>query len=242
MGEKREGNHEYLEFGIYHVAIIMDGNGRWAQARGKPRLEGHRQGVETVRMVVKETWDEKIPFLTLYSFSTENWRRPINEVQGLMQIFIEAIDRYADELHQNQVKVRFIGKKEGFPGHLTERMENLEKLTGQNQGLTLNLALNYGGRDEIIRAFQKFLQSSLNQEREIGEDSFRQFLDTENQPDPDLLIRTGGEKRLSNYLLWQLAYSELYFTEILWPDFSYQDYHQALADFISRKRRFGGLG
>jgi undecaprenyl diphosphate synthase len=115
-------------------------------------------------------------------------------------------------------------------------------LTGQNQGLTLNLALNYGGRDEIIRAFQKFLQSSLNQEREIGEDSFRQFLDTENQPDPDLLIRTGGEKRLSNYLLWQLAYSELYFTEILWPDFSYQDYHQALADFISRKRRFGGLG
>jgi undecaprenyl diphosphate synthase len=193
-------------------------------------------------MVVKETWDEKIPFLTLYSFSTENWRRPINEVQGLMQIFIEAIDRYADELHQNQVKVRFIGKKEGFPGHLTERMENLEKLTGQNQGLTLNLALNYGGRDEIIRAFQKFLQSSLNQEREIGEDSFRQFLDTENQPDPDLLIRTGGEKRLSNYLLWQLAYSELYFTEILWPDFSYQDYHQALADFISRKRRFGGLG
>lgn len=242
MGEKRKGNHEYLEFGIHHVAIIMDGNGRWAQAQGKPRLEGHRRGVETVRMVVKETWDEKIPFLTLYSFSTENWRRPINEVQGLMQIFIEAIDCYADELHQNQVKVRFIGKKEGFPDHLTERMENLENLTEQNQGLTLNLALNYGGRDEIIRAFQKFLQIPLNQRGDIDEDSFRQYLDTGNQPDPDLLIRTGGEKRLSNYLLWQLAYSELYFTEVLWPDFSSRDYHQALADFVSRKRKFGGLG
>jgi len=140
------------------------------------------------------------------------------------------------------VKVRFIGKKEGFPDHLTERMENLENLTEQNQGLTLNLALNYGGRDEIIRAFQKFLQIPLNQRGDIDEDSFRQYLDTGNQPDPDLLIRTGGEKRLSNYLLWQLAYSELYFTEVLWPDFSSRDYHQALADFVSRKRKFGGLG
>lgn len=242
MGEKRERNHEYLEFGIHHVAMIMDGNGRWAQAQGKPRLEGHRQGVETVRMVVKETWDEKIPFLTLYSFSTENWRRPINEVQGLMQIFVEAIDRFANELHQNQVKVRFIGKKEGFPSHLIERMESLENLTEQNRGLTLNLALNYGGRDEILRAFRKFLQDSSNQGKEMNEETFRRYLDTGNQPDPDLLIRTGGEKRLSNYLLWQLAYSELYFTDVLWPDFSSQDYHRALADFISRKRRFGGLG
>jgi len=241
MGEKRKGNHEYLEFGIHHVAIIMDGNGRWAQARGKPRLEGHRQGVNTVRMVVRETWDKRIPFLTLYSFSTENWRRPLNEVQGLMQIFVEAIDCYANELHQNQVKVRFIGRREGFPGQLTQRMANLEKLTRQNPGLTLNLALNYGGRDEILRAFQKYLQDSYRQKEKIDEETFCKYLDTENQPDPDLLIRTGGEKRLSNYLLWQLAYSELYFTDVLWPDFSSLDYYQALADFAGRKRKFGGI-
>jgi len=242
MGEKRKGNNEYLGFGIHHIAIIMDGNGRWAQSRGKPRLEGHQQGVETIRMVVTETWNERIPFLTVYSFSTENWRRPVNEIQGLMQLFIDSIDRYGDELHRNQVKVRFIGKREGFPGQLIDQMEHLEERTFRNPGLTLNLALNYGGRDEILRSFQKYLQNTNRFGQALDENTFRLNLDTGSQPDPDILIRTGGEKRLSNFLLWQLAYSELYFTDVLWPDFSSQDYHLALVDFVNRKRKFGGLG
>jgi len=241
MGEKRERNNEYLGYGIHHIAIIMDGNGRWAQRHGLPRLEGHKQGVEVVRRIVAETWNEKIPFLTLYSFSTENWRRPVNEIQGLMQLFMESIDRFGSELHQNQVKVRFIGKREGFPAHLIDQMNRLEELTVKNTGLTLNLALNYGGRDEILRSFHKYLNDTQCREKNLDENIFRLYLDTGSQPDPDILIRTGGEKRLSNFLLWQLAYSELYFTDVLWPDFNTEHFHFALKDFVNRKRNFGGI-
>ncbi|MCX6090557.1 MAG: polyprenyl diphosphate synthase [Candidatus Atribacteria bacterium] len=242
MGEKRKGNPEYLAYGLNHIAMIMDGNGRWAKRRGLPRLAGHKQGVETVRSVVEECGDIGIPFLTLYSFSTENWQRPVNEVQGLMDLFLESIDRFGPELHKKRVRVRFIGRREGLPESLIRQMGGLEQLTEKNTDLTLNLALNYGGRDELIRSFLRFLNDASRPANGLNEAVFRTYLDTGHQPDPDMLIRTAGEKRLSNFLLWQVAYSELWFTDTLWPDFTVEHLHDALNDFVSRKRKFGGLG
>ncbi len=240
MGEEGKRDYERVSALLQHVAIIMDGNGRWAERRGLPRLEGHRRGLEIVRVIVEETGRLGIPFLTLYSFSTENWRRPLQEVQGLLALFEEAILRYGEELKKNNVRVRFLGRREGLPEHLRTVMHELEEQTAINQGLTLNLALNYGGRDEILRAVQRF-QKTQGDWSTLSEETFRVFLDTENQPDPDLLIRTGGEQRISNFLLWQIAYTELWFTDTLWPDFTVSHFHQALEDFARRKRKFGGL-
>lgn len=240
MGEERKGDYERIGSALKHVAIIMDGNGRWAEQRGLPRLEGHRKGVETVRVIVEESGRLGISFLTLYSFSTENWKRPLAEIQGLMELFEKAINHYKEELKKNNVRVIFIGRREGVPGKLREAMENLEKETANNKGLTLNLALNYGGRDEILRAIQRVAEKDENFSS-LNEEKFRLFLDTRDQPDPDLLIRTGGEKRISNFLLWQVAYTELWFTDVLWPDFTAIEFHKALEDFIQRRRKFGGL-
>lgn len=240
MGKEGKGNHERVSALLQHVAIIMDGNGRWAERQGLPRLEGHRKGVEVVRVIVEEVGRLGIPFLTLYSFSTENWRRPLQEVQGLLSLFEEAVNRYGKDLKANNVCVRFLGRRDGLPEKLREAMNGLEKETAGNTGLTLNLALNYGGRDEILRAIRRFAESGRDWST-LTEETFRSFLDTGDQPDPDLLIRTGGEKRISNFLLWQIAYTELWFTDTLWPDFTISLLHQALEDFAQRRRKFGGL-
>ncbi|MCX7730710.1 MAG: polyprenyl diphosphate synthase [Candidatus Caldatribacterium sp.] len=240
MGKEGKRDYERVSALLRHVAIIMDGNGRWAEQRGLPRLEGHRKGVETVRVIVEETGRLGIPFLTLYSFSTESWRRPVKEVHGLLALFEETVKRYGGELKANNVRVRFLGRRDSLPESLKRAMDELEQETARNTGLTLNLALNYGGRDEILRAMRRFWESGKDWST-LSEETFRLFLDTGNQPDPDLLIRTGGEKRISNFLLWQVAYTELWFTDVLWPDFNVLLFHQALEDFAQRRRRFGGL-
>ncbi len=223
------------------MAIIMDGNGRWAEKNRISRVEGHRKGVQTVEMVVRECSENDISFVTLYSFSTENWKRPISEVQALFELFNHSINEYGPKLHANRVRVRFIGRREGIPGELIRGMDSLEKMTAANTKLTLNLAINYGGRDEILRAFRRIVYDKGQEAHTISEDEFRSYLDTGEQPDPDLLIRTAGEMRLSNFLLWQLAYSEMWFTGVLWPEFSPRDLYRAFSDFIARKRKFGGL-
>jgi len=241
MGKERERNYERLGSILNHVAIIMDGNGRWAERRGLPRLEGHRKGVEVTRAIVEESGKLGIKFLTLYSFSTENWKRPMSEVQGLMHLFKESMERYGEELNANKVRVKFLGRRDGLPREVVESMKELEKKTSSNQGLTLSLAINYGGRDEILRAIQQAYLQSPELVPHLDENTFHAYLDTASYPDPDLLIRTGGERRVSNFLLWQIAYTELWFTETFWPDFTTAEFRQALEDFASRKRRFGGI-
>ncbi|HXL01598.1 MAG TPA: polyprenyl diphosphate synthase [Candidatus Atribacteria bacterium] len=240
MGKERERDNDRIGIILRHVAIIMDGNGRWAERQGLPRLEGHRKGVEVIRNLVEETVKAGIPFLTLYAFSTENWKRPINEIQGLMRLFMESIDKYGKELEENRVKVKFLGRKDGLPQDLTLQINDLEKSTLKGENLNLNLAINYGGRDEILRAVKNIYQTDHSLLTSLSEENFSIYLDTGNQPDPDLLIRTGGEKRISNFLLWQIAYTELWFTDTLWPDFTVEEYHQAFQDFTGRKRNFGG--
>ncbi|NLY04730.1 MAG: di-trans,poly-cis-decaprenylcistransferase [Candidatus Atribacteria bacterium] len=225
---------------LRHVAIIMDGNGRWAEKRGLPPLEGHRKGVEVVRILVEETAKVGISFLTLYAFSTENWKRPVNEIQGLMRLFVESMDKYGKELEDNKVRVKFLGRKDGLPEDLVLQMNDLEKHTMRGENLNLNLAINYGGRDEILRAVKNIYQENHSLLASLLEENFSAYLDTGNQPDPDLLIRTGGERRISNFLLWQIAYTELWFTDTLWPDFTIEEYHQAFQDFMERERKFGG--
>lgn len=240
MGKERKGNYERLDAVLRHVAIIMDGNGRWAERKGLPRIEGHRKGIEVTKCIVEDSGKLGLQFLTLYSFSTENWKRPLSEVQGLMHLFQESIVRYGEELHANRVRVRFLGRREGLPKEVVESMSVLEEKTSSNQGLTLSLAINYGGRDEILRAMQKMVQHQDTLVY-LDERALQSRLDTASYPDPDLLIRTGGEKRISNFLLWQIAYTELWFTETLWPDFTTTEFRKALEDFALRKRRFGGI-
>ncbi len=240
MGKEREGNNDRIGAILKHVAIIMDGNGRWAEKQGLPRLEGHKKGVEVIRNIVEETSESGVSFLTLYAFSTENWKRPISEVQGLMKLFKESIDKYSEELVKNEVRVKFLGRKDGLPHNLISQMNNLEKSTVGGERLNLNFAINYGGRDEILRAIKDIYDHHQFLITSLSEENFGSYLDTKNQPDPDLLIRTGGEKRISNFLLWQIAYAELWFTGTLWPDFTIEEYHQAFRDFKERKRKFGG--
>jgi len=219
------------------VAIIMDGNGRWAKAKGLPRLAGHKAGVETVREMVKAASALNIPVLTLYSFSTENWNRPQDEVSDLMGLLSFALRRETLELDKNNVRLSAIGRLEGLPKSLrAELARSIERLKG-NTGLCLNLALNYGARQEILDAVNALLASG---KRSIGEEDFSGALYTAGLPEPDLVIRTSGEMRLSNFLLWQVAYAELYVTPVLWPDFKRADLHAALAEFQRRDRRFGG--
>jgi undecaprenyl diphosphate synthase len=223
-----------------HVGIIMDGNGRWANRRGLPRLAGHHAGTENVRRITIACADAGVEVLTIYAFSTENWRRPPDEVFGLMRLLAQRIDQEAAELHRNNVRIRHVGELEGIQPRLAERVQAAVALTRDNTGLVLNVAFNYGGRKEIARAVQRIMQAGVSAE-EMTEELIDQHLDTAGLPDLDLVIRTGGEMRLSNFLLWQAAYAEYYSTPICWPDFGREELYQAFAEFGRRVRRFGGL-
>jgi undecaprenyl diphosphate synthase len=223
-----------------HVGIIMDGNGRWAMRRGMPRLAGHHAGTENVRRITTACADAGVEVLSIYAFSTENWRRPADEVLGLMRLLAQRIDREAAELNKNNVKIRHVGALEGIQPRLAERVRAAVELTRANTGLILNVAFNYGGRQEIARAVQRVLASGVDP-ADITEELIDRHLDTAGLPDLDLVIRTGGEMRLSNFLLWQAAYAEYYSTPICWPDFGREELYQAFAEFGRRARRFGGL-
>ncbi|MGC2372531.1 MAG: polyprenyl diphosphate synthase [Solirubrobacteraceae bacterium] len=215
-----------------YVAIITDGNGRWARARGLSVNEGHNAGADTVKARLRDAVDFGVKELTVYSFSTENWSRPAEEVQGLMEMFATRISRETPELHEQGVRMRFVGRREGLAPDLVERMSWAEELTDANNRITLFVAFNYGGRAEILDAALAFQGG--------GEEDFRKLLYAPEMHDPDLIVRTSGERRLSNYLLWQSAYSELVFRDELWPEFSREALEQSLAEFSARRRRFGG--
>ncbi len=227
-----------------HVGIIMDGNGRWAKARGLPRFEGHRRGVEAVRRAVRSATDHDVRYLTIYSFSSENWRRPPDEVAMLMGLLKRFIRNDLAELHRNGVRVRVIGERKGLAPDIRGLLEEAEALTRGNCGLTLIVAFNYGARHEIVTAARRLAEEvrdgRLDPEA-IGEDEFAARLDTPDIPDPDLIIRTSGEMRLSNFLLWQAAYAELVFLPIYWPDFDDAAFLAALQQYAGRERRFGAV-
>lgn len=223
-----------------HVGIIMDGNGRWANGRGLPRLAGHNAGTENVRRITIACADAGVEVLSIYAFSTENWRRPADEVFGLMRLLAQRIDKEAAELHRNNVQIRHIGELQGIQPRLAERVRAAVALTRNNTGLVLNVAFNYGGRQEIAHAVQRIVDAGIAAES-VTEELIDQYLDTAGLPDLDLVIRTGGEMRLSNFLLWQAAYAEYYSTPICWPDFGREELYQAFAAYGRRVRRFGGL-
>jgi undecaprenyl diphosphate synthase len=225
-----------------HVAIIMDGNGRWARSRGMPRVAGHRASVKVVRKVVEECGARKVGYLTLFAFSSENWLRPAEEVGILMGLFLDALVREMADLHKNQVRLRFIGDRDNLNGELVQRMRDAEALTANNKGLRLLVAVAYGGRWDITQACRSLAAAARAGElnpAKIGEDDVQGRLALAGIPDPDLLIRTGGEQRISNFLLWNLAYTELFFPEVLWPDFSPKHLDEAFTHFAQRERRFG---
>lgn len=222
-----------------HIAIIMDGNGRWAAARHLPRMAGHRAGTENLRHIIRACVEFGVQYLTIYAFSTENWKRPQDEVSGLMQILSESLERELGELHKLGVRINHIGRLEQLDERLREKIGDAIKLTQNNNQLTLNIAWNYGGRDEIVYAVQQILKEKILPE-EITEDLISSHLFTRDIPDPDLVIRTSGEQRTSNFLVWQSAYAEWYFTPILWPDFGKEALRDAIEDFGKRSRRFGG--
>ncbi len=223
-----------------HVAMIMDGNGRWAKKRNLPRLAGHRAGTENIRRIIELFIDYKIGYLTLYVFSTENWKRPPDEVQGLMLILNEMIDKEVKELHKNGVRIVHLGKLDDVPAEVRSNIEKSVELTKNNNKMTLNIAFNYGGRAEIVDAVRQIARDGTPPE-EIDEALISRHTYTADMPDPDLIIRTGGEMRISNFLVWQSSYSEYYSTEVLWPDFGKAEIDEALAEYGRRKRRFGGL-
>lgn len=226
----------------HHVAIIMDGNGRWAKSRAKSRLYGHSQGVEAIRDVLKAATELKIEYLTLYAFSTENWNRPKKEVDGLMDLMVLTISNEVDELNKNNVRLGSIGDRLGLPESCQSALDKAIADTAKNTGINLIVALNYSARWEILNAVKKIAQKIENKEMttdEVNTETFEQELCLASIPDPDLLIRTSGECRISNFMLWQLAYSELYFTEKLWPDFGREDLYKAIINYQSRERRFG---
>lgn len=227
-----------------HLAIIMDGNGRWAARRGKPRTYGHQAGTEVARTIVRAVAERGIPVLTVYAFSSENWRRPRHEVTRLMSLFRRALDREVDQLDRHGVRLNFIGLREAFSKSLQRGMARAEDVTRGNSRLLLNIAASYGGQDDIATAARRLAEQACRGEIDpstIDETTFGDALQLGGQPEPDLFIRTGGERRLSNYLLWNLAYTELYFSDRLWPDFTEADLDAALDDFSQRERRFGGL-
>ena len=227
-----------------HIAIIMDGNGRWATSRGLPRTAGHKAGVEALQRAVRAIGDRGIRWLTVYAFSSENWSRPKSEVSDLMGLLKHFIRRDLAELHRNGVRVRVIGDREGLQADIAALLREAEALTADNTVMNLQIAFNYGGRDDIVRAAKRALaevQAGRLQPDELDEARFSAFLDTGGAPDPDLLIRTGGEQRISNFLLWQTAYAELVFLDCRWPDFGPAELDRALAIFAGRERRFGGL-
>jgi len=222
-----------------HIAIIMDGNGRWAAARLLPRMAGHREGTENLRRVITACVEFGIKYLTIYAFSTENWKRPKDEVSGLMQIMSDALRKEVGELNKQGVRINHIGRLEKLDAALREGIINAVELTKNNDRLILNVAWNYGGRDEIVYAVQEIIKKSISPET-VTEATIAENLFTNGIPDPDLVIRTSGEQRISNFLTWQSAYSEWYFTETLWPDFDKEELRKAILDYGSRSRRFGG--
>ncbi len=228
-----------------HIAVIMDGNGRWARKRFLPRIAGHKRGVETVRDMVKLSVTHGVEYLTLFAFSSENWRRPTEEVTFLMDLFMEALKREVSKLHQNNIRLIVIGDRTQFDAVLRAQIEEAEALTQANTGLTLTIAANYGGRWDMMQAMNKMVQAQLSSGLSDGlsgqfdEESLSPYLSMHYAPEPDLFIRTGGEQRISNFLMWQLAYSELYFTDTLWPDFDEAAFNLAIESYQKRERRFG---
>jgi undecaprenyl diphosphate synthase len=222
-----------------HVAIIMDGNGRWAQRRRLPRIAGHRRGAEAVRATVRACAERGIDYLTLFAFSSENWRRPAEEVALLMKLFKSALENEVEQLHANGVRVKVIGDTRRFDPRIRELIERADKLTAQNRRLTLTIAANYGGRWDILQALSRLLKESSSSLDRVDEQLITPYLAMSYAPEPDLFIRTGGEQRISNFLLWQLAYTELYFTDRLWPDFDAAALDEAIASYRRRERRFG---
>ena len=222
-----------------HVAVIMDGNGRWAKKRFMPRIMGHRRGVETVRDVVKQCIDVGVEYLTLFAFSSENWRRPPDEVRFLMGLFMDALKREVVKLHENQIRLVMIGDRSRFDPMLLKEIHAAEKLTEHNKRLTLTIAANYGGRWDVMQAMQRMLHVHPERVASFTEQDLAPFLSMAYAPEPDLFIRTGGEQRISNFLLWQLAYTELYFTDTLWPDFDRDAFLRAIESYRQRERRFG---
>lgn len=222
--------------------MIMDGNGRWAESQGLPRSEGHRAGVDVVKTMVKTCLAKKIPVLSVWAFGRENWARPVAEVDFLMQLFVEALKRELDELHENGVRLRFTGSRVELSAVLCEQMQWAEEKTYHNTALTLNVVMNYGGKWDIVEAAKTFAEQVARgtvQWSDLTESRFETLLATSDLPDPDLFIRTSGEQRLSNFFLWQLAYAELYFTEVAWPEFSITEFEKALHSFATRERRYG---
>ncbi len=229
----------------HHIAIIMDGNGRWAQKRFMPRAFGHQAGVKAVRKIVEHCVKREIQVLTLFAFSSENWRRPNEEVSLLMKLFVDTLQREINTLDKNGIRLRFIGDRSAFPEILRKTMAEGETQTAGNQALTLVIAANYGGHWDVCQALQKVVDGIASGElpkQQIKPELIQQYLSTAELPDPDLFIRTGGEQRVSNFLLWQLAYTELFFTGILWPDFNQNSLDEAIASFRHRQRRFGHTG
>ena len=235
--EKRENN-------LSHLAIIMDGNGRWSEQKGLPREDGHKEGVKSLRELLRYIDDFKIPYLTVFSFSTDNWKRPKSETSNLMNLLRKFIQTDLTELHNNNVKIRIIGNRDGVPNDILKLIDSAEFLTRENDGLYLQIAFNYSGRDEIINAIKKIGSSIKSGDLDpynINEEIIDSNLFTAGLPEPDLLIRTGSEKRISNFLLWQLAYTEIYFEKSLWPDFNKELLTKAISDFHNRYRRYGRI-
>jgi len=227
-----------------HVAIIMDGNGRWAESRGLARIEGHKAGVESVKKMIRCCMTKRIPCLSLFAFSSENWSRPSEEVNFLMELFLESLRKELAELNQHGIRMRFTGDRSLLSPLLQQQMREAELLTANNEQLILNVVVNYGGEWDLVNAAKKITKAVLNGELaidDINETNFAHYLDTDGLPEPDLFIRTSGELRISNFFLWQLAYTELYFSEVHWPDFGEQELELALASFNKRKRRFGQI-
>ncbi len=222
-----------------HIAVIMDGNGRWASKRFLPRVAGHKRGMDAVLELVKACVDHNVAYLTLFAFSSENWRRPADEVSFLMSLFIQGLKREVANLHENNIKLVLIGDRTRFNAELIEKIELSERLTANNTGLTLSIAANYGGRWDILQAVNKMHMAMPSHVGGFDEEHLAPHLAMHFAPEPDLFIRTGGEKRISNFMLWQLAYTELYFTDTLWPDFDQSAFNLALASYQNRERRFG---
>jgi len=225
-----------------HIAIIMDGNGRWAKKRGKKRIYGHHEGVKTVREIVENSVELQIKYLSLYTFSTENWNRPKEEVDALMDLLVQTLNEQIADLMKQNIRLNAIGNLNRLPAHTYQTLQEVLQKTTDNSGMTLSIALNYGGRDEIVqmtKELAKKVKNNIILPENIDENKINLHLYSHNLPDVDFMIRTGGEKRISNFLLWKIAYAELYFTDILWPDFNKQHYYEALADYQKRERRFG---
>ena len=228
---------------LKHVAIIMDGNGRWAKKRGLPKIAGHRAGVKSVQEVIKGAKESGVKILTLYAFSTENWKRPKYEVEALFKLLENYIDKEALNIHKNGIRLSVIGRMGGLPQAVQEKLKKVIELTRENTALTLNLALNYGSRAEIVDAVRRIARDCSTgtiRPEDIDENAFSSYLYTKDMPDPDLLIRTSGEMRLSNFLLWQMSYAEIYVTKKMWPDFKKSDFKNAIKEYQERERRYGG--